>query len=1248
MDNESRILNLAVTRGFITREDLSAVTDDTPTPDPAALAQGRSIRLQTLIRAGLLSEALVAELAREVDRQAAPTLAPKAPVPAADPQVVPAAGRHRRVSVELPVHAPRQLGRYQLVSRLGEGGMGEVYQAWDPQLNRHVALKVLKADDAVQRRRFLQEARAQARVDHPHVCRIYEAGEPDGRPVIAMQFIRGQSLRQAAEQMTLEEKVRVMRQVAEALHAAHRLGLIHRDVKPGNVMMERTDEGEWRPYVMDFGLAREQAAEGLTVTGEVLGTPQYMAPEQARGDAAALDRRTDIYSIGATLYELLAGRPPFIGDGPVQVLLHLLQDEPETLRRLDARIPRDLETITMKCLEKEPQRRYASARAVAEDLDRFLNGEPVTARPGSWTYRLVKKIRKNRALVGLAAAALVTLALLTVFGLRAIWQTREQARLGRLYQQTVQEMERLMLQSRTMPLHDTTRERQVITGQLLRINNELARLGEAGQGPAAYALGCGYLLLDDPAAARAGLERAWQSGYQGPEVAYALGRALGELYQHRLQAAEKIRDPRLREAEERRLDQEYLQPAVHYLRQARAESQPLAEARLAFYEKDFDTAVARAEAALAAAPWDAEAVEIMAGVQAVRAKEALREGRYDEALSLLDGAEAEYRRQADMMRSDAGVYLDLSRLRMSRMWLTLQQTGQAAEEDRRQALAYCDQARQADPDSVGARVNEASVNLFWGGYAASRGQDPRSFFETAETGARAAVALAPQSVEAGNALGEILRQHGAWTMRHGGDPRPRLEEAAGLFRRSLALNPNDFVARHNLSITDVMSGVVRMHAGEDPRPLFRQAVASYGEVIAHHPRVASTWLNRATAYISMAQYAMDHGENPRPDLEAAIADLAHAAGLMPGDPKTRSRLGDTHALLGEYLQGQGSDPAGAFRRAVACFDEALAITPDLMEALRGKGIVLQQQSEYLMNHGQDAGGELAAARECYERALAINATDPHLLNNMGNVYVALVRHALLSGSDTTEWHRRAVAHYEQALAINPQDHVAAANRAYEFLQLAEHHSETGADVSGWLAEAERSLDRSRAVNPRYFNGCMFQGDVARLKAESRLRDGRVADDACARGLRAYADALALNESSADLLYRRGRLELLTAVAARCRGDRGAEQLAAAAGTFRAVTARNADYAPAHALGAETAFLHLAWGLAGPDRAARIRADGLAAAERALAINPRLTRARWARAGLLNDGAAAAALYETVRSERPGLDETLRRLYGLGE
>ena len=207
----------------------------------------------------------------------------------------------------------------------------------------------------------------------------------------------------------------MIQQVAEAVAAAHAVGLIHRDLKPGNIKVSETDAGALRPFVLDFGIARQQEVAGLTVTGQVLGTPGYLSPEQACGEVTTLDRRTDVFSLGVILYEILGGRTPFEGASDAEVLVSLLGRDPTLLRKIAPEVPRDLETVVMKCLEKDVHRRYQSAHELAGDLGRFLAGEPVHARPISVVGRVVRKARRNKYTAALAVvSAIVIVGLLAV------------------------------------------------------------------------------------------------------------------------------------------------------------------------------------------------------------------------------------------------------------------------------------------------------------------------------------------------------------------------------------------------------------------------------------------------------------------------------------------------------------------------------------------------------------------------------------------------------------------------------------------------------------------------------------------------------------------------------------------------------------------------------------------------------------------------------------------------------------------
>ena len=313
----------------------------------------------------------------------------------------------------------RYFGRYEILQEIARGGMGVIYKARQSRLDRVVALKMILAGQlasAADVSRFYGEAQAAANLEHPGIVPIYEVGQYGGQHYFSMAFVDGESLasRLAAGPMLQRDAALLVQQLCEAVQYAHQRGVIHRDLKPGNVLID----GDGRPRITDFGLAKQTAvASDLTATGQVLGTPSYMPPEQAAGDLAAVGPAADIYSLGAVLYAALTGRPPFQAATPIDTLLQVRYADPVSPRLVNPAVKKDLETICLKCLEKEPQRRYASAADVAEDLRRFLHDEPILARRAGPIAQGARWLRKRRktVLAIVASAALAATLLIGAF-----------------------------------------------------------------------------------------------------------------------------------------------------------------------------------------------------------------------------------------------------------------------------------------------------------------------------------------------------------------------------------------------------------------------------------------------------------------------------------------------------------------------------------------------------------------------------------------------------------------------------------------------------------------------------------------------------------------------------------------------------------------------------------------------------------------------------------------------------------------
>jgi serine/threonine protein kinase/tetratricopeptide (TPR) repeat protein len=325
-------------------------------------------------------------------------------------------------------HFAARFDDYDILGEIGRGGMGIVFKARQRSLNRIVALKMIRLGEFAgpeEQKRFDREAQAIARLHHPNIVQIYEAGEVDGQPFLSLEFVEGESLARRLNGTPWPASVAaaLVEQLARAMHYAHEKGVVHRDLKPGNILLLSSC-----PKITDFGLAKLAAQAGAqTETAAGIGTPSYMAPEQAEAKHGPVNARSDVYGLGAILYELLTGRPPFRADTPLETLKQVASADPARPRLLYAAVPRDLETVCLKCLEKEPARRYATAAALAEDLGQFARGEPVTARPvGAWgrSWRWCRRNPTMAALAGLLGLVLIA----GLSGIFAQWRRTNIAR----------------------------------------------------------------------------------------------------------------------------------------------------------------------------------------------------------------------------------------------------------------------------------------------------------------------------------------------------------------------------------------------------------------------------------------------------------------------------------------------------------------------------------------------------------------------------------------------------------------------------------------------------------------------------------------------------------------------------------------------------------------------------------------------------------------------------------------------------
>lgn len=829
-------------------------------------------------------------------------------------------------------------GRFEVVALVGKGGMGKVYKVFDPALKRHAALKVIRGDPSLETERFLREARAQAMVHHENLCEIYETGvletlAGDRRPYILMRFVDGRPLREAAREMTVEQKAEVMAKVADALHTAHQAGIVHRDIKPSNLLVANDPEAGWKPFVMDFGIAREQGAADLTTTGMVLGTPAYMSPEQASGDIHRVDRRADVYSLGATLYEVLTGKPPFEGGSAAMIFSRIVLEDPVPVRKIAPFVPVDLETVVMKCLEKEPDRRYASAKALAEDLRRYLADEPVQAKRTGPLQFLVRRARKHKGITIAACLALMAVAVLLVLLAHARWESARELEAAKLFGQRVRDMEAVMRFARLLPAHDIRGEMGVVRSLMEDIRRSMARQGRFGDGPGHYALGRGFMELLDFPSARRHLEMAWEAGYRGADTAGALGHVLGELYLVGVREARAIPDPAARERRLARLREEYRAPILGYLRQssegwASSPEQPLA--LMAFTEGRTEEALILARKAFARMPWFYESMLLEGSIRIDSCLSRIAGGRYAEAEAERALGEQAFREAGRIARSDPRCLEGLCLLEVAALEAGVYRAGDLEPVFRR-TLAACRETLAVNPDSHTAHLCLSYLYGRRAEAAAEAGQDPEALLAQAIANGLKAARIQPGDVRTNLTLSLVYTRQAVFEASRGLDPLPSVEKVLAFTRRVVEADPRDevFAALAWNNRGSILGEYYHWQVahGREAAATFEDAARSLGVSNRMNPRNPLPVLNLGTIWLFRSEHDLDRGADPRPAAGESLRWLDAVVRLNPGFPMIHAWRARAHLAAGLYLVGVGKDPSAPLEQAVIEIRELRRLQP---------------------------------------------------------------------------------------------------------------------------------------------------------------------------------------------------------------------------------------------------------------------------------------------------------------------------------
>ncbi len=1057
---------MAEAEGLISPEEVEPLREE-------ALRQGRS-PLKLLADKGIISEQTLFEKRAQAQQEAPHTEAPSVPpeAPSSDEPPFPVPGWER----------------YDVRRFLGQGGMGQVFLAHDLRLHRNVALKFVRGDDTELVTRLLSEARAQARVEHERVCQVYEVGEVKGRPYIAMQYVSGAPLGQLVTTLTVEQKALVLREAAEGVHAAHRAGLIHRDLKPSNILVERTEDGRLKPYVMDFGLARDWRESSTTATGAVLGTPHYMSPEQARGEVAQLDRRADVYSLGATLYALLTGDPPIPGDNGLEVLSRIPTVEPRPPRVINPDIPRDLEAIVLKCLEKDRSARYDSARALIEDLDRFLSGEPVRARSTGLGYRLRKKARKHRGVVSVASVALLAVTLALGWATYTRAQSDRLVKLASSFTQKVEHLEALARYSGLSDLHDTRADRQKIRQHMAAMEAEIREEGALAAGPGNYALGRGYLALGDKRMARKHLEAAWQHGFHEPRVAWALALVLGRLYQEQLLEAERLSVPAQREARKQELQREYREPALAYLRLSQGPEVPSTEyvaALIALHEERFEEALALLDTTGPHLPWFYEAPLLRGDILRTRAARRWNQGDREGARADFEAGRRAYQAAASTGESVPEVYQALAELEYTALVMELYGQGDIQPPFERGMKAVT-LALQAFPESFEARLLEARLHRRFAEARLNLAADMEQPLQKAIGAAQAALALAPSEPAIHLELGRSFYLLGRGRLQRGQDPSEQIRLASEYLESSPPEHRNAELLVL-LGIVFELRSSYAQKSGGDPRPDREKALGAYLSALQLDERQLAAWINLGNLYVARALDAS--AKNPDGDLAQAIAALDKARVLNPGHIVPYLSGAEAQLQLAHRRRAHGADVRPDLARALELYQQGLAISARLPQLHNGVGTILLEQARESWTRGGSAFPLLKQAQQSFEQAMALAPQQGYAYHNASEVLLQRAAYERAQGNSPVPSLREAMKVARQA--IERMDQAPPwRNLGRAHMLLAAFEREQGRDASTNLAQASEALSTALARDPGHAEAWQHLGETRALEGrwEEAQRD----------------------------------------------------------------------------------------------------------------------------------------------------------------